>query len=63
MVIARPVPVRVELMILRESCGPDYRALCSAVQPGGGRALSCLAANGPRLSPACRTALASLARR
>jgi hypothetical protein len=48
---------RQEMMVLRADCGPDYRRLCYGVQPGGGRAIACLYAHGPQLSPVCRGAL------
>jgi hypothetical protein len=54
-----PMSPRQEMMILRRSCGPDYRALCGGVPPGGGRVVACLRANGPSLSPQCRHAIMS----
>jgi hypothetical protein len=48
---------RQEMMVLRADCGPDFRRLCYGVQPGGGRAIACLYAHGPQLSPVCRGAL------
>jgi hypothetical protein len=48
-----------ELAIIRRACGSDYRALCGAVQPGGGRVVQCLRTNEAQLSPRCRRALAS----
>jgi hypothetical protein len=50
---------RQEAMLLRRSCGPDYRAYCSDVPPGGGRIIACLEENGPSLSRQCRSALVS----
>jgi hypothetical protein len=52
-----PLSPRQELAVLRWSCGPDYRALCGDVPPGGGRIVACLRENGPSLSPRCRGAL------
>jgi hypothetical protein len=52
-----PMSRRQQMMVLRADCGPDYRRLCYGVQPGGGRAVSCLYAHGPQLSQVCRAAL------
>ncbi len=49
--------IRDEFRLTREACGPDYRTYCQGVQPGGGRALTCLEANAQSLSPGCRQAL------
>ncbi len=57
----RPITPREEAMLLRRSCGGDFRAYCSGVQPGGGRAVECLMRNQARLSPPCKTALAERA--
>jgi hypothetical protein len=54
-----PLSPRQEAMLLRRSCGPDYRAYCSDVPPGGGRIIACLEENGPSLSRQCRLALMS----
>ena len=54
-----PLSPRQEAMLLRRSCGPDFRAYCRGVQPGGGRIIECLEANGPYLSRQCRSALLS----
>lgn len=48
---------RQQMMVLRAECGPDYRRLCSGVQPGGGRAIACLYGHAPQLSEVCRAAL------
>jgi len=48
---------RRAIMILGE-CRADQETLCPSVPPGGGRVLSCLAQNSPRLSPQCYKALA-----
>jgi hypothetical protein len=58
-----PLSPRQELAVLRGSCGPDYRALCGDVAPGGGRIVACLRENGPSLSPRCRGALMGARRR
>ncbi|HSU04078.1 MAG TPA: cysteine rich repeat-containing protein [Acetobacteraceae bacterium] len=52
-----PLPPREEARLLRQSCGGDYRALCSGVEPGGGRAIGCLEAHRSKLSHQCRSAL------
>ena len=53
----RPMLPRRAIMILGE-CRADQETLCPSVPPGGGRVLSCLAQNSPRLSPQCYKALA-----
>lgn len=50
---------RQELIVLRRTCGPDFRALCGAVPLGGGRGINCLRGNFPRLSPTCQRVLTS----
>lgn len=45
-------------MLLRRSCGGDFRAYCSGVPLGGGRAMACLMQNEARLSQPCKAALA-----
>jgi hypothetical protein len=54
---APPMPLREQLMILRYACSGDFRALCSGVPLGGGRAIACLRANAGALSPQCGAAL------
>jgi hypothetical protein len=58
--MARP-PValtpRQEIMIVRQTCGPDFRRLCGSVPLGGGRGIACLRANAASLSPGCQSAL------
>ena len=58
--MARP-PValtpRQEIMIVRQTCGPDFRRLCGSVPLGGGRAIACLRANAASLSPGCQSSL------
>ena len=51
---------RQKSSLMRRSCSADYRSYCAGVQPGGGRALQCLAENRERLSPTCRSALESV---
>jgi hypothetical protein len=53
---------RQKMAILRADCGYDYRRFCRGVQPGGGRGISCLEANGPSLTPQCQSALLSMRR-
>ena len=48
---------RDELAVARSACGPDYRAYCRGVRPGGGHALACLEANEASLSRACQAVL------
>jgi Cysteine rich repeat len=54
-----PLSPRQEAFLLRRSCGPDFRAYCGDMAPGGGRIIACLEANGPSLSRQCRSALIS----
>jgi hypothetical protein len=53
----RPMLPRRALMILAQ-CRPEQQRLCAGVPPGGGKILSCLAANAQQLSPTCYEALA-----
>ena len=59
--VLRPMLPREELFVLRSACGPDVRALCAGVQPGGGRIVRCLAVQSASLSPACRSVLGQFA--
>ncbi len=52
-----------EALVILRICGPDDRALCPDVQPGGGRVISCLARHASALSPGCYAALSAAARR
>jgi len=52
--------MRAELQLTREACGQDYRTYCQRVQPGGGRAITCLEANAQSLSPGCQKALMAM---
>jgi Cysteine rich repeat len=56
---AAPMTPREQAMTMRRACGGDFRRYCSGVQPGGGRALACLADHRENLSPPCQDALAS----
>ncbi|AVA23107.1 MULTISPECIES: cysteine rich repeat-containing protein [unclassified Rhizobium] len=50
---------REELIVLRRTCGPDFRAFCRSVPLGGGRGIACLRNNMQRLSPTCQKVLIS----
>jgi hypothetical protein len=54
-----PTTPRQELMLVRQSCGGDFRAYCSGVPLGGGRAIACLRAHADALSPQCGDALSA----
>jgi hypothetical protein len=43
--------------MIRRFCTTDFRVLCKGVPLGQGRAIQCLANNGPSLSPGCRQAM------
>lgn len=43
-------PTQAELA----ACMPDFKKLCSGVQPGGGRVLACLSKQKEQLTPDCR---------
>lgn len=49
--------LREEATILRETCGPDVRALCHMIPVGGGGIMRCLRDNLQRVSPTCHRAL------
>ena len=53
----RPMLPRRALMILAQ-CRPEQQRLCAGVPAGGGKILSCLAANAQQLSTTCYQALA-----
>jgi hypothetical protein len=60
-----PVPMlrpRDALAIV-QICGVEVRSLCAGVPFGGGRVISCLAANASSLSPGCYSALSAAAGR
>lgn len=59
----RPMRPLEEIRVLNMACGADARLLCSAVRPGGGRIVRCLASNAASLSPACRELLSQFAAR
>lgn len=62
---AMPVPKidsPQEARLIRRFCFTDFKVLCAGVKLGQGRALQCLAANAPALSPGCRQAMAQAGR-
>jgi hypothetical protein len=46
-----------------DACRADVDRLCPGIAPGGGRIAACLKANQAQVSPACKTELASVARK
>src|SRR5580700_121951 len=52
-----------EALAIVQICGVEVRSLCAGVPFGGGRIISCLAANAPSLSPNCYGALSAAAGR
>ncbi len=62
-VVLRQMRPREVLFVLRSACGRDVRALCSGVDPGGGRIIECLATQSASLSPDCRSVLGQFAAR
>ena len=56
------LPPRAALAIV-QLCGVEVRSLCAGVPFGGGRVISCLAANASSLSPSCYGALSAAAQR
>lgn len=51
-----------EARLVREFCTVDFQTLCKGVAIGQGRAINCLAANQPALSPGCKQAVATIGR-
>ena len=47
-----------KLLAILALCRADQQTLCGGIPPGGGRIISCLAENAPRLSPGCYEGLA-----
>jgi len=52
-----------EALAIVQICGVEVRSLCAGVSFGGGRIISCLAANASSLSPSCYGALSAAAGR
>ena len=52
-----------DALAIVQICGAEVRSLCAGVPFGGGRIISCLAANASSLSPSCYGALSSAADR
>lgn len=52
----------LEARLIRRFCFNDFKVLCRGVPLGQGRALQCLAANAPALSPGCKAAMAQASR-
>jgi hypothetical protein len=52
-----------EALAIVQICGVEVRSLCAGVPFGGGRIISCLAANASSLSPGCYGALSAAAGR
>ncbi|MGA8498669.1 MAG: hypothetical protein WB764_24515, partial [Xanthobacteraceae bacterium] len=52
-----------EALAVVQICGVEVRSLCAGVPFGGGRIISCLAANASSLSPGCYSALSAAAGR
>jgi hypothetical protein len=52
-----------EALAIVQVCGVEVRSLCAGVPFGGGRIISCLAANASSLSPSCYNALSAAAGR
>ena len=51
-----------EAQLIKRFCFTDFKVLCQGVRLGQGRALQCLAANAPALSPGCKQAMAQASR-
>lgn len=53
-------PSAAQQNALKQNCRNDFMSHCAGVQPGGAAALSCLQSNAARLSPSCKSAVASI---
>lgn len=51
-----------EARLIKQFCFTDFKVLCRGVRLGQGRAVQCLAANAPALSPGCKAAMAQASR-
>jgi hypothetical protein len=51
-----------EARLIKRFCFTDFKVLCRGVRLGQGRAVQCLAANAPALSPGCKAAMAQASR-
>lgn len=51
-----------EARLIKQFCFTDFKVLCKGVRLGQGRAVQCLAANAPALSPGCKAAMAQASR-
>ena len=52
--------LRQEIFLVREACGPEFRAYCGGIRLGGGNAVNCLRAHSNKLSGACKGAISDL---
>jgi hypothetical protein len=52
-----------DALAIVQICGVEVRSFCAGVPFGGGRVITCLAANASRLSPGCYSALSAAAGR
>jgi len=52
--------LRQEIFLVREACGPEFRAYCGGIRLGGGNAVNCLRAHSSKLSGACKGAISDL---
>ena len=59
---AMHLTLRQEIFLVREACGPEFRAYCGGIQLGGGNAVNCLRAHSSKLSGACKGAISDLMR-
>ena len=55
---AQPSPAEVQA--IRSACRSDFISHCMGVQPGGRKALECLASHAPQLSAACGAAVSAV---
>ncbi len=55
-------PTAAQQSAIRASCRADFMAQCAGVKPGGADALQCLTQHASDVSPACKQALAAIAK-